>query len=337
MFRVTTSTVALSRKVLGFGLAVLFSISAMVNILPGQTIEEGNGGAAGTDSEDEFAVKFSPAPEGGYIENNYSPLALIDPRFKIANFNLDRRFAGNGHGEFLDVVFDVNNLTSEDVRLYAYVVAFYESDAVNTRERKWVPYPRWRDRDYPAEQNLVHYITVTPQDIPEDSVWNPTDSDYFDYATTVNRMRDSIAGDVPVPDVKPPFWKYLEYINAHPTDGLEFVLYGAKGPTPDKIVQSNFPRPTPEEQKKRVHKNLFKHKYTLQHNRRSTIFRSHHFTRFRADYRFFNRVAVLIYDAEKAEAMEKQKEEGVGEGDDVIEPLIYKRVFMFNDRLMKNL
>ncbi|MEQ9365572.1 MAG: hypothetical protein RIF32_15100 [Leptospirales bacterium] len=331
MSYVSTSSKSMMRKLFVICSVVLFAAFGLVSVLPGQTIEEG--GQPATDSAPEGEVEFTPAPDGGFSANDYNPLALVDARFRVANFNLDRRYAGNGHGEFLDVVFDVNNLTSENVRLYAYVVAFYESDAVNERERQWVPYPRWRDRDYPAEQFLVHQITVTPQDIPTASVWNPSDSDYHDYVTTILRMRGGVAGNVPVQDIKPPFWKYVEYINAHPTQGLEFTLYGEKGPTPDKILQSNFPRPTPEEQKSRVHKNLFRHKYTLQHNRRVTIFRSHHFSRFRADYKFFNRVAIMLFDADKADAMEAQAAEGVGEGDEPISPLIFKKVFQFNKPL----
>ena len=326
----------LTRRLAVVSAIVLFAFSGLATVLPGQEIEEGTaaeGGNAG--NQNQTATNFEPAPEGGYNQNDYNPLGLVDARFKITNFNLDRRYAGNGRGEFLDVVFDVNNLTSENVRLFAYVIAFYETDAVNERERNWVPYPVWRDRDYPSEQFLIHHITITPEDIPETSVWNPSDSDYIDYATTITRMRESVAGNVPVPDVRPPFWKYIEYINSHPTQGLEFTLYGDKGPTPDKVVQSNFPRPTPEEQKIRIHENLYKHKYTLQNNRRVTIFRSHHYSKFRADYKFFNRVAILLYDAEKAEAFETQKAEGVGEGDEPINPLIFKKVYAM-ERPLKN-
>lgn len=333
MSYVSSSNKGIILKLSVLSAVVLFSISGFVTVLPGQNIEEGTTPADGAGNQNQ--TEFTPAPEGGFSENDYNPLSLIDPRFKVENFNLDRRFAGNGHGEFLDVVFDLNNLTNDNVRLYAYVVAFYESDAVNERERNWVPYPKWRDRDYPAEQFLVHQITITPQDIPQTAVWNPSDSDYHDYVTTVTRMRNSVAGDVPVPDVLPPFWKYVEYINAHPTQGLEFTLYGAKGPTPDKITQHNFPQPTPEEQKNRLHDRLYLHKYSLQHNRRVTIFRSHHFSRFRADYKFFNRVAVILFDADKADAFEAQIKEGVSEGDEPIRPLIFKKVFRF-DTPLKN-
>jgi hypothetical protein len=318
------------------GVAVILLISGLFSVLPGQDIEEGNQPAPTTVAADTNGeAEFPPAPEGGYSANNYIPLQLIDPRFQVTHFNLDRRFAGNGHGEFLDVVFDVNNLTSEDVRLFAFVVAFYESDAVNERARNWVPYPSWRDRDYMKEQFLIHHIAITPRDIPDSTIWNPSDSDYHDYATTITRMRESVAGDVPIPDIKPPFWKYIEYINAHPTRGLEFTLHGDKGPTPDKVLQSNFPVPTPEEQRVRIHKSLYKHKYDLYHDRRVTIFRSHHYSKFRADYHFFNRVAILLFDAEKAVAFEKQRAEGVAAGDEPIQPLIFKKVFAF-DSPMKN-
>ncbi len=318
-----------------FIIACLTLVFGAFSMLVGQDIQEG---PAGGDQQEDAGdtADLKPAPEGGYRQNNYDPLALIDPRFTVSHFNLDRRFSGNGRGEFLDVVFDLNNSTSKPVRLYVWVVAFYETDAVNERKRNWVPYPGWRDRDYPAEENLVHHITITPQDIPDEIVWNVDDPDWHKQTTIIERMRNGLAGDVPYPDVHPPFWKYLQFIIMNPTKGLEFTLYGDTSPTPDKIVQSNFPQPTPEEIKIGLHKNLFKHKYTLQHTRRKTIFRSHHYSGFRADYKFFNRVAILVFDADRADAFEAQASEGIGEGDQPIEALVYKKVFAFEKPLKNN-
>jgi len=145
-------------------------------------------------------------------------------------------------------------------------------------------------------------MTVTPSDINDNDVWDRNDPDYLSYEKIVNRMENSVSATEPVYHLHPPFWKYLTYVTKNPEKGLKFTLYGEKGPTQDKLVQSNYIPPTPEEKKIRIHKTLVKHKYTLDQNRKKTIFRSHHFSKFRTDYFFFNTVysRMVYYGSKKA-------------------------------------
>lgn len=282
------------------------------------------------------AAPTEPPKAGGISMNTYDPVAQIDPRFTVTGLNFDRRYSPNGLGEFLDVVFDVNNLTSKNVDLRVFIAAFYETTSVLDRQREMVPYPSWRDRDYEREQSLVKQMIVTPADIPESRIWDKTDPDYHRYYTTINRMRNSLGGDEPITDPRPPFWKYLQFMMEHPNEGLLMTLHGDNSPTSDKALQSNYPQPSAEELKIGIHKSIYLHKYTIEHTRRKTMVRSHHYSNFRADYHYFNRVAIVIFDATRADAYMQQKKDGVQEGDEPIVALVYKKVFEFDKPLRNN-
>ncbi|MBL8020027.1 MAG: hypothetical protein JNM27_10215 [Leptospirales bacterium] len=259
---------------------------------------------------------------------DFDPIAVKDPRFVVTNVNFDRRYAPNGIGEFLDVVFDLKNLTSEPVEFYAYVLAFWETDSVDNNTRRMIPYPSWRVNDPARGEYLVHYITVTPKDIEEKEIWSDKDPDFKHYSHIIDRMRDSVATTEPVSDVRPPYWKYLSYISQRPAQGLKFKLYGEKGPGQHETIQTNYIPPTAEEKKLKVHRTLPQHKFTIENNRRATIFRSHHYSAYRADFRFFNMVSIVLFDAKQADAYEEQKKAGGPKaGEAKINPLVYKQTF----------
>ena len=249
------------------------------------------------------------------------PLSETNSRFTITNLNFDRRFSPTGLGEFLDVVFDVKNLTSEDIDLYAFVLAYYETNAVNVPYRRVVPYPTWRVSDPEKEIFMVHEMTITPRDIPQENMWDDADPDLVKYRNIIRRMRNSGAIKAPIKDVLPPFWKYLSYLYMFPNEGLEFKLYGRSSPSEAEAIQTNFQKPTAEEKSTKIFKSISKHKYTLEHQRRQTIFRSHHYSEFRANYRFFNMVSIVIFDKEKSQAFMK-----------AMEPLLTKKAILQEDR-----
>ncbi len=292
------------------GFAVLISQTPPATTPPAQPV-------AATESKPASAIQLQ----------DFDPVAVKDPRFTLTNVNFDRRYASNGVGEFLDVVFDVRNLTSEPVEFYAYVIAFWETDAVDLNSRRLIPYPTWRINDPARSEYLVHYITVTPKDIPDTEIWSDKDPDYAHYSHIIQSMRDSVATTEPVSDVHPPYWKYLSYITQHPADGLKFKLYGDKGPGQHEVIQTNYIPPTAEEKKMKLHRTLPQHKYTIEHTRRMSIFRSHHYSPYRADFKFFNSVSIVLFDAKKADAYMEQRKAGVKQGEAKIEPLVYKQTF----------
>ncbi len=252
---------------------------------------------------------------------DYSPISIEDPRFTVRNVTFDRRAAGNGNGEFLDVVFDVINLTSNPVEIYAYVMAFYETDAVDRAGRTLIPYPVWRANDPARTDFLMHYLTITPKDVPDSEIWNESDDDYLHTMRTWDRLRTSLGASEPRGKIYPPYWKILNYLALNPASGLKFTLYGDKGPGQNEITQSNYTAPTAEEKKLRMHKAMDQHKYTLEHNRRQTVFRSHHFSAYRSGFVFFNSVSIIFFDGVGAKRYEE-----------VMRPLMERRAKLQGER-----
>ena len=208
----------------------------------------------------------------------------------------------------MDVVFDVQNLTSEDIEMYAFVIAVYETDAVDRQSRKLTPYPYWRHHDPFKEIFMIHNVAITPNEIEDKLIWDEKDRDFLLHKRLIEERRSAITSTSPVEMVHPPVWKYLNYLAQHPTEGLLYKLYGENGPTEADKYQTNYPPKTPEEKRMKVYKNWHKHKYTLEHHRRKTVFRSHHYSRFRANYTFFNKVIIVLFQADKA----KKFQEGFG-------------------------
>ena len=244
---------------------------------------------------------------------DYSPTAVASSKFQIKNINFDRRYAPTGLGEFLDVVFDVDNLTAGPLDLYAFIIAVAETDAVDVSYREVIPYPVWRKHDPLRGEFLVRYLTLTGRDglkVDEVSrqIWDETDPDFVWARTRIGAMRTSAAVQVPIEDVFPPMWKFQNYFFFNPDQGLKFKLYGELGPQEADSIQTNFVRPTAKEQETRLFTNIDKHTYTLEHSRRRTIFRSHHYSAFRPNYRFFNKVIVMMFEQEQANAFRKEME-----------------------------
>lgn len=306
---------------LAAGFAALVLASGAFSLLLSQTVEEGGQDVAAADTSLNGVIRM----------REYNPLAVSTPYFHVKGLTFERRYAGNGWGEFLDVVFTLENQTTENRDVFMFVTAYYEDDAVNEELRALIPYPAWRDRDYPADERLVRYLRTTPETIPETKIWNEQDPYYQQQKILIERMRNSVAGVAPVADPLPPFWKYAEYMSRNPTEGLRFTVYGNKGPDQGEAVKTNYQAPSPEERKNRVHETLIEHTYTVQMQRRMTIVRSHHFSRFRPQYYFFNRVGILIFDAKDAETFMEQQGQELEPGEERVQPLMYKRIFAFED------
>ncbi|MBI3395885.1 MAG: hypothetical protein HY042_08625, partial [Spirochaetia bacterium] len=296
------------RNRIPYFLAAAIVISGVFSVLTsqpqGQNIQDG-GQKPGEKKADAPAKDAQKGPRLQMAVQDYSPISITDTRFVVRNLNFDRRYAGNGLGEFLDVVFDIANLTSDPVDMYAYVLAYYETDAVDRAGRRLIPYPSWRINDPERNDFVVHFITTTPNDIADSDIWGEKDREYQRSEYIQKHLQASLGANEPLGKLRPPFWKVLNYVEHTPTKGLKFTLFGEKGPAPNEITQTNYEPPNAEEKKNRMHKTLEKHKYTLEHNRRLTTFRSHHFSPFRSRYVFFNSAAVLLFDAGKAQKYEE--------------------------------
>jgi len=272
-----------------------------------------------------------PKEKGDIIKiQDYFPVSMEDPKISVTEVSVDRRFSPDGKGEILDIFFNIDNNTSERIDLFVWVIAYYETDAVEKEERRIVPYPTWRVYDPDKRTYLTRFIKITPKDIPIDKIWNPEDPDYQKYHNVIKRMRDVVGNLKVIGDVYPPVWKYVSYIMRYPTQGVPTIMYGDLGPTPDKLLFTNFIPPTPEEKRTKIFKHIPDHTFTINYNRRRTIFRSHHYSDYRADYYFFNTFRILIFDANKAKQFEEQANRELKQGEKPIDALMYHRIFFIN-------
>jgi|YNPMSStandDraft_2_1061718.scaffolds.fasta_scaffold03948_2 hypothetical protein len=272
-----------------------------------------------------------PKEKGDIIKiQDYFPVSMEDPKISVTEVSVDRRFSPDGKGEILDIFFNIDNNTSERIDLFVWVIAYYETDAVEKEERRIVPYPTWRVYDPDKRTYLTRFIKITPKDIPIDKIWNPEDPDYQKYHNVIKRMRNVVGNLKVIGDVYPPVWKYVSYIMRYPTQGVPTIMYGDLGPTPDKLLFTNFIPPTPEEKRTKIFKHIPDHTFTINYNRRRTIFRSHHYSDYRADYYFFNTFRILIFDANKAKQFEEQANRELKQGEKPIDALMYHRIFFIN-------
>ena len=286
-----------------------------------------------TDGSTQPTSGDQPGNNVAFTIQNFNPHPDSDARFTVSNYSLDRRYAPDGRGEILDVFFDITNNTSETLDLYAWVIAYTETNAVDTDERRLIPYPVWRIENPDKRLFLNRYIRTMPQDISPDELWNKDDPDYKHNYYALDRMRSTLGSMKPVIDVYPPAWKYVAYISRFPTKGLNFKLYGDQGPGQHELVQSNYVPPTPEERRTKIFKHIAEHTYTLEHTRRKVIFRSHHYSAYRADFEFFNNVGILLFDAAKAKEAEEQAGRELREGEKPVQPMVYYRIVRSDRKL----
>lgn len=270
-------------------------------------------------------------PDTGRISDRilYNPVSHYDIRFEVKNVNFVRRHAPNGRGEFLDVVFDINNHTGEDLDLILWVVASYQENAIDERTRLYIPHPQWRTADPDKDRMLLHRIAVSPVQIDADQLWDEDDPIYIEESRIRQRLASQAAAEGPPPPLHPPLRRYYDYIFSNPLDGLPIKVRGDTGPGQHETLESNYIPPTPEERKRRVHRTLDQHTYTVQHRSRSSTVRTHHFSEYGTNFVFFNNVAIFVFDAARAEELDEQLERELGDGEELVNAMSFMRMFEF--------
>ena len=258
---------------------------------------------------EETDSKNAGRPKGGSSAQNildikdYQPFAKTDSRFHVSRPSFSRRFVVDGSGEYLNVTFYVQNYITEPIELYLFVSAYYESDLVDDKYRKWVSHTHWRKRDVYKEHFIVNKVSIVPKDILPSLIWDSNDPDYTHYENLSNIRSNFVSTTEPLADVYPPIWKYLEYINHNPKTGVHFQLHGRLSPASDKNIQTgNAPALLYERGGKAVMSKKSKPKYTMEHSARLSIAHSYHFADFQRSQKFFNRVVIELFDAQVAEA-----------------------------------
>jgi hypothetical protein len=238
-------------------------------------------------TDKQSTLDLDPVEDIGYDAGQ-----LQDINFSVKNITFTTYFKSNGRGEVIDVIFDIHNEKETKQELSYSVVTFYESDFVQTKERKFIPYPTWRKRDFDKEKKIVYFIKASPININKedmDNIWkNTVDGEYQVCINAKNKtelcefqkkQRNKIIKKY---DILPPMWDLMNYIQQNPIKfAKKFTLPGISSPDKKKEFI--------EENGVEVGK--------LYHTRTMTTIMSSHESLYRPNYYFFNKVLIYLFDA----------------------------------------
>ena len=244
----------------------------------------------------------SPPANAIYPIKNYAPVPMVDADIRIKREDFSRSLAENMRDQYLEITCHLENLSNQPKEIYAFVFAYYETNAMNPNYHKLLPFPKWRKKDRRAKAYLTHYLTSTPNEIPIHLVWDKNEPDYRSYRKNTEYLQIFASRTKQSYEFYPPIWKYLEYGINNPQKGLKFILRGGKPPPRDQTVQTDYVPPTAQETREKLYNNKRQVKYTLYHSSRSTILRSHHYhvkKGYEGDKGFYNRAAILLLNADE--------------------------------------
>src|SRR5512135_161868 len=140
-------------------IAAILALSGILTVAWSQQTQPGSP-AAGAGTGNQVATS-SANPSIA----DYNPTAAYDLRFHVTNIDFYRRYHPSGIGEFLEVALDIQNNTEDPLDLYAYVIAYDEDSAVDSRTRNLIPYPTWRPHDPDKYLFLVNNVNISPVNV----------------------------------------------------------------------------------------------------------------------------------------------------------------------------
>ncbi len=264
---------------------------------------------------------------------DYEPYVLDDTRIKVDGINYLRRPTVNADGEVLELAFYLDNFSTKSIDLYGFILAYYETDLVIRRYRKWIKHMDWRKRDFDKEHRVVLNVSTLPDYISPNEVWSKKDPDYVFYKTLLERQKKIISSIEPLPDAYySPAWKYIEYMRYNPQKGIRFTLHNYRSPSPDKTFKIAFHKnihadgqEQKDEQKQKPRKKDLK--YYLENGSERTIFRAYLKNYLGKKKPFFNRIAIVFFDAQKVDNEGTKPQQGM-------QP-VFKRIYAINARSLK--
>ncbi len=236
------------------------------------------------------------------LMKDYTPLPILDPSFTVRGVNFLRRAAHNGKGDVLDVQFNVENQEGGPSREYSfYVLAYHE--AKNPVFNKLAPPPEWRENDPNKKNTIIKYSVLVPNPLPnQDSakkVITPTPKDVWGDASLkqktdkvdFNRSKgyEALLGE-------PNLNEYMIYLAKNPDKSQKFQLAGE---AIDKPTVSNYESSDAELKRDMNLTAVNMHTFTIFNAKYKTTISTHHYSEFRPNFVFFNRVAILIFDKDK--------------------------------------
>jgi hypothetical protein len=220
---------------------------------------------------------------------DYNALPALDPSFTVKDITYLRRAAHNGKGDVLDVQINILNNESSSRDYAIYVLAYNE--AKNTVFNKLAPPPAWRDNDPNIKNTIVNFSVLAPEKITPKDVWGEAELKKKQDASESKKLKgyENKLGE-------PSLNEYLIYLSKKPEKALKFKLY-AEEVEVGKSTVSNYESSDAELKRDMNLTAVNKHTYTIFNAKYKTTIMTHHYSEFRPDFYFFNKVAVLIFDS----------------------------------------
>lgn len=232
--------------------------------------------------------KASPAKDETLaMMKDYTPIATLDPSFSVRNISYLRRAAHNGKGDVLDVQLSVENNEATTRDYSIYVMAFNESK--NPVFNTLAPPPIWRENDPNAKNRIVNFSVLCPEKLAPKDVWGEAALKQKEEKVTSNRLKgyEAQLGEPNLSD-------YLFYLTKKPEKALKFKLAGESA---EKATSSNFESSEAELKRDMNLKAVDSHTYTIFNSKYKSTIMTHHYSEFRPNFYFFNKVAILIFDS----------------------------------------
>ena len=219
---------------------------------------------------------------------DYTPIAQLDPSLAVTGITYLKRAAHNGKGDVLDVQVNLEN-TDHSTRDYSiYVFAYHETKipVVN----KLAPPPVWRENDPHKLDTTVDFSVLSPEKITPEIVWGADGLKARQEKSEKEKLKGYhyVVGE-------PSLNEYMLYLTKKPEKALKIKLYSEAVPK-DKVTETNFKNDEAELKVDMNNKAVDSHTYTVFNSKYKTTVTTHHYSEFRNNFFFFNRVAVLIFN-----------------------------------------
>jgi hypothetical protein len=283
LLRISISFLAL------FSVSQVFSEEATKPGAPAKTTE-----AAKTEETPEqrtAKAKEKTSAKAKYLAD-YQALPTEDPDLSIKNVNFLRKFAGSGRGEFLDVQFSLYTQKTITKEYSVYVLAVHESTAP-------VYYPvNWRPNDPQKNIKKIKFQALAPEILKEDDVLTKVTSEDMKKYIQEKRTDSILDGATIKEPVDPNLDDYIYYLTKNQDKALKVKVFGHESPKIEEQVTSNI-KFDQKELDRDVNYSVEGQTYTIQANKYFTTVSTHHFSIFRPEYYFFNKVVILIFDPER--------------------------------------
>ncbi len=223
---------------------------------------------------------------------DYQALPTEDPMLEVKNISFLRRIASSARGEFLDVQFNLLNKDTKTKEYAVYVLAVHEVEVP-------VYYPSsWRPSDPQKNIRSVLFQSLSPELIKEEDVLSAvTSPELTQYIQ--EKQRDAILdGQLVRQKSEPNLDDYIMYLVKNRDKALKVKVYGNDAPPLQEVLTSNL-SVKKEELDRDVNYESEKQTYTVQSNKHFTTVTTHHFSLYRPDFLFYNKVVILVFDLER--------------------------------------